>query len=202
MVTIGILSLQGDVRFHEDMLNELFNKFNVKDGKVKRVKKPYDLNGIDGLIIPGGESTVIGVLSKKIGIFDDLKEKILNGLPTFGSCAGLIFLAKRVYDKTVGEVNQSILDVLDIEGERNSFGTQRESFETYLNIPIIGEEPFRAVFIRAPTIKNVGSEVEILSKFKEEIVAVKQNNIIGVAFHPELSEDIRLHKLFFDIIGN
>ena len=201
MTTIGILGLQGDIRFHEEILKDLFYKLNIKNGKTKRIKKPNDLNGIDGLIIPGGESTVIGVLAKNVGLFDALKEKILNGLPTLGTCAGLIFLAKKVYDKIVGIVNQPILGVLDVEGERNSFGTQRESFETDLDIPILGDTPFKGIFIRAPAIKKTGPDVEIITKFNEKIVAIKQNNIIGVAFHPELSGDIRLHKFFLDMIN-
>ena len=198
MINIGVLALQGDIRFHEDILDQLFNDLNIKDGKIKRIKNVNDLNGINGLIIPGGESTVIGVLAKRAGLLEILKDKIISGLPTLGTCAGLVFLAKMVYDKTVGKVNQPILGVLDADIERNSFGTQRESFETDLKIPILGEKPYNAIFIRAPIIKNIGPNVEVLAKFNDKIVAIKQDNIIGVAFHPELSGDTRLHKLFLD----
>lgn len=200
MVTIGVLALQGDVRFHEEILKDVFKEKKIDNGVIKRIKYPDDLEGIDGLIIPGGESTVIGVLAKKVGLLEALKNKILSDLPTLATCAGLVFLAKMVYDKTVGNVNQPILGILDADIERNSFGTQRESFETDLKLSILGEEPYKSVFIRAPLIKNVGPNVEVIAKFNEEIVAIKQDNIIGVAFHPELSGDLRLHKFFFDIV--
>ncbi|MFX1450380.1 MAG: pyridoxal 5'-phosphate synthase glutaminase subunit PdxT [Promethearchaeota archaeon] len=200
MVTIGILALQGDIRFHEEILEEIFRKNNISDGKTKPIKYLKDLNGIDGLIIPGGESTVIGILAKKVGLLEPLKDKIINGLPTLATCAGLVFLAKMVYDKTVGKVPQPILGILDVDIERNSFGTQRESFETNLVMSILGEEPYKSIFIRAPVIKNVGPNVDIIAKFNEEIVAIKQDNIIGVAFHPELSGDLRIHKFFLDMV--
>ncbi len=200
MVTIGVLALQGDVRFHEEILKDVFKESKIDNGVIKRIKYPDDLEGIDGLIIPGGESTVIGVLAKKVGLLEALKNKILSDLPTLATCAGLVFLAKMVYDKTVGKVNQPILGILDADIERNSFGTQRESFETDLKLSILGDEPYKSVFIRAPLIKNVGPNVEVIAKFNEEIVAIKQDNIIGVAFHPELSGDLRLHKFFFDIV--
>jgi 5'-phosphate synthase pdxT subunit len=200
LVTIGVLALQGDVRFHEEILKDVFKKNKIDDGIIKRIKYPNDLDEIDGLIIPGGESTVIGVLAKKVGLLEALKNKILSDLPTLATCAGLVFLAKMVYDKTVGKVNQPILGILDADIERNSFGTQRESFETDLKLSVLGEEPYKTVFIRAPIIKNVGPNVEVIAKFNEEIVAIKQDNIIGVAFHPELSGDLRLHKFFFDMV--
>lgn len=199
MVTIGILGLQGDIRIHENIMEKVFKQHNI-DEKVKIIKYIDDLEDIDGLIIPGGESTVIGSLAKKIGLFDALKSKIIDGLPTLGVCAGLVFLAKKVYDKTVGKINQAILGVLEVDIERNSFGTQRESFETDLDIPVLGEEPYKTIFIRAPVIKDIGPDVEILAKFDENIVAVRQDNIIGVAFHPELNGDTRFHKFFLETI--
>ncbi len=199
MVTIGVIALQGDTRFHETALAASFSELKI-DGKVKRIKNIKDLDGIDGLIIPGGESTVIGVLAKRNGLHNAIKNKIIEGLPTLGTCAGLVFLAKMVYDKTVGKVNQTILGVLDVDIERNSFGTQRESFEANLKISVLGEDPFKGIFIRAPIIKNVGQGVEVLAKFDNEIVAVKQDNVIGVAFHPELSDDLRLYKYFLEMV--
>jgi len=201
MLTIGILALQGDTRFHEDLVKKTLKETNT-EGKIKRIKSVKDLADVNGLIIPGGESTVIGVLAKRVGLYEALKEKIINGLPTFGTCAGLVFLARMVYDKTVGKVNQPILGVLDVDVERNSFGTQRESFEADLKIPAIGEDPYKGVFIRAPVVKNTGPNVEILAKFNDEIIAVKQDKIIGVAFHPELCEDLRFHKFFLNMIKN
>ncbi|MBY8982190.1 MAG: pyridoxal 5'-phosphate synthase glutaminase subunit PdxT [Candidatus Lokiarchaeota archaeon] len=200
MVVIGILGLQGDVRFHEYILKDVFKKLNKEDSRIQIVKKPEDLQGIDGIIIPGGESTVIGILAKKIDLFDILRNKIAGGLPTLGSCAGLLFLSKEVYDKTIGQVNQPILGVLNAVSERNSFGTQKESFEADLNLSILGDIPFKGVFIRAPTIKEVDSDVEILSKFNEKIIAVKQKNIIALSFHPELSDDTRIHEFFLNMI--
>ncbi len=202
MVTIGILGLQGDIRFHEYKLRDLFDKLNIENGNIVIVKKPLDLEELDGIIIPGGESTVIGVLAKKIGLCDILKNKINNGLPTLGSCAGLIFLSKTVFDKNIGQVNQPILEVLNVVSERNSFGTQKESFEADLDIRILGDDPFKGIFIRAPTVKEAGAGVEILSEFNGKIVAVKQNNIMGLSFHPELSDDTRIHKFFLNMIIN
>lgn len=196
MVKIGILALQGDTRFHEQILKKLLGDSD----EILRIKSVKNLENVDGVIIPGGESTVIGVLAKRVGLYEALKNKIINGLPTLGTCAGLIFLAKMVYDKTVGNLNQPILGILDVDVERNTFGTQRESFETNLNIPIIGETPYKGIFIRAPSIKNTGPNVEILAKFNEDIIAVKQDNIIGVAFHPELSDDLRFYKFFIDLV--
>ncbi|MBY9006813.1 MAG: pyridoxal 5'-phosphate synthase glutaminase subunit PdxT [Candidatus Lokiarchaeota archaeon] len=201
MVVIGILGLQGDIRFHEDILKTMFHKLDIKDGEIVIVKKSKDMENIDGIIIPGGESTVIGVLTKKIGLFDDLKDKITNGLPTLGSCAGLIFLSNQVSDRIVKQVNQPILKVLNVTTERNTFGGQKESFEADVKISGFSDIPFKGVFIRAPTIKEVNSGVEILSRFDDKIIAVKQNNIIALSFHPELSNDTRIHEFFLEMIN-
>ncbi len=200
MVVIGILGLQGDIRFHEEILKEVYNKQNISDGKITIVKQTKDLNKVDGIIIPGGESTVIGILAEKVGLFNELKEKISNGLPTLGSCAGLVFLSNEVSDRIVGSVNQPILKVLNVITERNTFGAQKESFEADLNISILGDKPFRGIFIRAPTVKKVDSGVDILSMFDDKIVAVRQNNIIALSFHPELSNDTRIHEFFAEMI--
>ncbi|MHA1378055.1 MAG: pyridoxal 5'-phosphate synthase glutaminase subunit PdxT [Candidatus Helarchaeota archaeon] len=196
MVNVGILALQGDTRFHEQILRKILKNSE----EIRLIKSAKDLEYVDGVIIPGGESTVIGVLSRRVGLYDALKNKIINGLPTLGTCAGLVFLAKMVYDKTVGKVNQPILGILDVDVERNSYGTQKESFEADLKIPKIGEEPFKGIFIRAPVIKNIGPNVEVMAKYHDDIIAVKQDRIIGVTFHPELGEDLRFHKMFIDLI--
>ena len=132
--------------------------------------------------------------------WEKLKQKISEGLPVLGTCAGMIILAKRVLDKTIGETQQKLLKSLDVTIERNAFGRQHESFETDLNIPIIGERPFKAVFIRGPIVKETGKDVQILSKYNDKIVAVQQNNIIGTSFHPELAEDNRFYSHFIRMI--
>jgi 5'-phosphate synthase pdxT subunit len=154
---------------------------------------------VDGLVIPGGESTTIGQLSLFNGAFITLKDKIDQGMPVLGICAGMILLSKTVNDKVVGKIDQPLLDILDIKLERNSFGRQRESFESDISLNSIGIPSFNGVFIRAPSISDVGPDVEILSKFNEKIIAVKKNNIIGVSFHPELTSDISLHKYFVNL---
>jgi len=154
----------------------------------------------NGLIIPGGESTVIGRLADYNKALKAVKEQIYDGVPVLGTCAGLVMLAKKVYDRVVGEVKQPILGVMDIVVERNAFGRQRESFEADLDIPSLGEKTFRGIFIRAPAIRETGPEVKHLCKLNEVIVAAQQHNMIGVAFHPELTDDTRLHQYFIEKI--
>jgi len=117
-------------------------------------------------------------------------------MPVLGTCAGLIMLSKRAYDRVIGETKQKLFGILDVVIERNAFGRQHESFEVDLDIPILGRDPFRGIFIRAPIIDNIGENVTIITKLNDKIVAVKQNNVIGTSFHPELSTDRRLHELF------
>ena len=196
---IGVLGYQGDLRFHVDKTKEALEKLNIK-GTVKIVKKPEEINEVDALIISGGESTVMGAIAKKVNALGKIKQKIEQNIPVLSTCAGTIFLAKTVRDKIVGTTNQPILEVLDIEVERNSYGSQVNSFETPLNIQEIGTEPFQGIFIRAPVIKNVGSDVQVLAKFNDDIVAVRQKNIIATTFHPEISKDIRIHEYFVKLI--
>jgi 5'-phosphate synthase pdxT subunit len=125
---------------------------------------------------------------------------VYGGMPLLGTCAGLILLAKKTYDRVVGETSQPLLSVMDVVVERNAFGRQRESFEADLDIPALGEKRFRGVFIRAPAIRETGPQVEVLSKLNDVTVAVKQHSMIGTAFHPELTEDTRLHQFFIDIV--
>ena len=197
---IGILSIQGDIEENFNATKEALKQLNIP-GEIINVKDYNEMQNIDGLIIPGGESTVISTLiSLKHSILELLKNKINEGLPVMGTCAGLILLSKEAQDKTTGKTKQKLLESLDITVERNAFGRQHESFETDLDIPAIGEEPFRAIFIRGPIVKEIGKDVEILSKYNDKIVAVKQNNLIGTSFHPELTEDIRLHSYFIRTI--
>jgi 5'-phosphate synthase pdxT subunit len=198
---IGVLGLQGDIEENIKATTNALKEMNLK-GKVLSVRYPEEIMKIDGLIIPGGESTVMGLLiAIKNGLLDAITKILREGLPVMGTCAGMIVLAKKSYDKIVGNKRQLLLGVLDIEVERNSFGRQYDSFESKLNISGIGND-YKGIFIRAPTVISVGPQVQILSKFDEKIVAVKQENIIGTSFHPELSGDYRMHRLFIQLVTN
>ncbi len=195
-IKIGVLGIQGDIEENILAIAEALKNLNLQ-GTVESVRYSESIAELDGLILPGGESTVIGnLLSIQGNIFQTIKKKITEGMPVLGTCAGLIMLSKRTYDKVVGETKQKLFGVLDVVIERNAFGRQHESFEVDLDIPILGKELFRGIFIRSPIINNVGESVNILTKLNDKIVAVKQNNIIGTSFHPELSTDRRLHELF------
>jgi pyridoxal 5'-phosphate synthase pdxT subunit len=197
-LNFGVLSIQGDILENIISVKAAIDALGI-DGNVTSVKTPEELSKIDGLVIPGGESTTIGQLSVFNGSLKILKEKIEQGMPVLGICAGMIMLSKTAQDKVVGKIDQPLLDILDIKLERNSFGRQRESFESDISLNSIGIPTFNGVFIRAPSISDVGSDVEVLSKFNEKIIAVKKNNVIGVAFHPELTGDISLHKYFVNL---
>ena len=197
-LNLGVLSIQGDVLENILSVKAAIDALGI-DGTVTSVKTPEEISKVDGLVIPGGESTTIGQLSLFNGAFITLKDKIDQGMPVLGICAGMILLSKTAKDKVVGKIDQPLLDILDIKLERNSFGRQRESFESDISLNSIGIPTFNGVFIRAPSISDVGSDVEILSKFNEKIVAVKKNNVIAVAFHPELTSDISLHKYFVNL---
>ncbi len=198
-LNIGVLSVQGDVAenlsFTQDALKEL-----GQEGIVHTVKTPEQIAKLDGLIIPGGESTMMGQLSLINGSLKQIKEKIEAGMPVLGICAGLILLSKEAKDRVVGETDQPLLDLLDVQVERNSFGRQQDSFEVEISMDSINIPKFNGVFIRAPSIVEVGDNVETVSKFNEKIVAVKQNNMLGTAFHPELTSDASLHKYFVNMI--
>ena len=197
-LTLGVLSIQGDVLENVLAVKASIDALGI-DGTVTSVKTPDEISKVDGIIIPGGESTTIGRLSVANGTLKILKEKIEQGMPVLGICAGMVMLSKNAQDKVVGKIDQPLLDILDIKLERNSFGRQKQSFESDISLNSIGIPTFNGVFIRAPSISDVGSDVEVLSKFNEKIVAVKKNNIFGVAFHPELTSDISLHKYFVNL---
>src|SRR5207245_4396681 len=198
-LNIGILAVQGDVA-ENIMATKMFIGEIVINGTVNEIKTQEQIADLDGLIIPGGEITVIGTLSLVNGSLKKIKERIANGMPVFGICAGLILLSKKAKDRVIGEIDQPLLDFLDIKIERNAFGRQRDSFESEIPMEKIGIPKFHGVFIRAPSIIEAGKDVEILSKFNEKIIAVKQGNIIGTSFHPELTTDISLHKYFVNLI--
>ena len=201
-IKVGVLGIQGDIEENILSTDEALKKLNLR-GTVESVRYSESIAELDGLILPGGESTVIGsLLSIQGKVFQTIEKKIKEGMPVLGTCAGLIMLSKRTYDKVVGETKQKLFGMLDVVIERNAFGRQHESFEADLEIPVLGKEPFRGIFIRSPIVNNVGESVTILTKLNDKIVAVKQNNIIGTSFHPELSTDRRLHELFIkDIVG-
>jgi 5'-phosphate synthase pdxT subunit len=191
---IGIIGLQGAVSEHIEAVKRAMRKLGI-DGEAVWVGKPEQLDGVDGIIIPGGESTTIGKLMLTTGILEKVKRMAANGTPILGTCAGLITLAKRG-DESVRRTKQPLLGLMDIGVVRNAFGRQRESFEVDLEIPALGEEPLRCVFIRAPAVEEVGRDVDVLAEFNGKIVAVQQGKLIGVAFHPELTPDTRLHEYF------
>lgn len=187
-IKIGVLSLQGGVREH---INHL-NKLNIESIEVKKCE---DLDFLDGLILPGGESTTLGIILKDTGILDRLVMKINSGFPVWGTCAGLILLAKKIdSDNTVH------LGVLDVEVKRNGYGRQLDSFQHNEVFPMVDNtKEIPLVFIRAPYIKEIlSNNVEVLGEVKGKIVAVRQNNIMGTAFHPELTEDLTFHKFFIE----
>ncbi len=182
MTEVGVLALQGGVREHAAAVESA-------GGVWTPVRRPEDLGGIDALIIPGGESTTIGKLARIYGLIEPLRAVIADGLPTFGTCAGMILLATGVTGR-----DQTQLGVLDIIVERNAFGRQNESFEANLEIAGL-DHPFRAVFIRAPWVAKVGGEVEVVATVDDHPVMVRQGNILASSFHPELTSDVRIHTM-------
>ena len=200
-IVVGVLAIQGDVEENIAATKSAMNENGI-DGDVKIVKYKKDLESIDGLIIPGGESTVVSglLLIQSKGTFELLKNKITNGMPVLGTCAGMIMLSKRSFDRVVGDTRQKLLEILNIAVERNAFGRQNESFESDIKITVLGDVPFKGVFIRAPVVSDLDQNVEVLARFNDKVVAIRQNNIIGTSFHPELSGDSRLHGLFIKSI--
>jgi 5'-phosphate synthase pdxT subunit len=188
---IGVLALQGDVREHLRAIAEA--------GAVGRpVRRPAELEGLDGLIIPGGESTTIGKLAAEFGLLEPLHRFLAEGGAAYGSCAGMIMLASEILD---GRPDQQGFGGIDMTVRRNAFGRQVDSFEAPVAIEGVDGGPFHAVFIRAPWVERVGPDVEILGRVSEgpaagRIVAVRQGNLLATAFHPELTGDLRVHRIF------
>jgi 5'-phosphate synthase pdxT subunit len=187
---IGVLALQGDVREHARSLSDC----GVSASLVRRAS---ELERVDALVIPGGESTTIAKLARTFGLFDDISARIKNGMPTYGSCAGMILLANQVLDAIVG---QETFGGLDVTVRRNAFGRQVDSFENDITFNGITEIPVRAVFIRAPWVENVGIGVTVLAQVQGHPVAVRQGSIFATSFHPELTGDNRIHKYFVDSV--
>ncbi len=198
-LNIGVLALQGDVEENILSTKEALAQLN-ETGTVFPVKTPEQIAKLDGLILPGGESTMIGELSLVNGSLKKIKEKIEKGMPVFGICAGLILLSKDTQDRIVGKTNQPLLEQLEIGIERNSFGRQHESFEAEISMEGIQIPKFNGVFIRAPAVLEIGEGVEIISKLDEKIIAVKKDNILATSFHPELTSDCSMHKYFVNMI--
>lgn len=197
---IGVLAVQGDVSEHIQAAKKAIDKLGIS-GEVISIKHRRELRDLNGMIIPGGESTVIGRLMVLSGLDTEIVDKAESGMAIFGSCAGMVLLAKKALDRVLGEVNQPLLKLMDIAVLRNAFGRQRESFEAKITVPKLGEVPFDAVFIRAPVVQELLSRaVEVLSYFDDKIVAVQQGNFLAVSFHPELSDDTRFHEYFIKSI--
>lgn len=183
-VKIGVLNVQGAVSEHVDHIKRV-------DAEPILVKHADDLIGLHGLIIPGGESTTIGKLIRKYGLFDPIIESAQQGMPIFGTCAGMILLAKQIEGH-----DEPHFALMDVVVNRNSFGRQRESFEADILIRGVSDNPFPAVFIRAPHVVNAGEQVDVLATLDEKIVAVQQGHLLASAFHPELTNDTRMHSYF------
>lgn len=190
---IGVLAIQGDVREHAKHLAAC-------GASVTLVKTPEALSEVDGLVIPGGESTTMSILAVKNDLIEPLREAKTK-IPMYGSCAGLIMLADRITD---GRADQQTIGGLNITAQRNAFGRQVDSFEIDLAIPAIGEPDFHAVFIRAPLVQEVGNSVEVLAQIPSsgQVVAVRQDNLLATSFHPEIVPDFRIHKYFLEMVTN
>lgn len=186
---VGVLALQGDFREHLLVLGEL-------GADAVAIRRESELDQVDGLVIPGGESSVMDKLSRLFDLADPLKARIADGMPVYGTCAGLIMLADTVLDAIAG---QQSLGGLDIAVRRNAFGNQLDSFETDLEIPELGDPPVHAVFIRAPVVETVGPDASVLAALPDgRVVAVEQGNLLGTAFHPEMTDDYRFHQRFLE----
>jgi len=187
---IGVLALQGAFAEHIAILHQL-------KAQALPIRLPTELDGLDGLVIPGGESTSIGKLMLDYNLMNVIGNLAKNGLPILGTCAGMILLANKTSDSNIKPSG-----IMDITVRRNAFGRQRESFETDLSIPVLGEKPFPGIFIRAPIIEEANGEIEILATLSDGTkVAARQEKILASAFHPELTSDLRLHRYFLDIVA-
>ena len=190
MKKIGVLALQGAFVEHIQFLRKL-------DVDALSVRLPQELEGLDGLVIPGGESTAIAKLMQSYNLTKTIQELVSCGLPVFGTCAGMILLSK-----SASQLNSERIGAIDIEVTRNAFGRQIDSFETDIPIPSLGERAFHAVFIRAPLITKTGPGVEILARLEDGVsVAARQGKVVVCAFHPELTDDVRFHRYFLEILA-
>jgi 5'-phosphate synthase pdxT subunit len=194
-VTIGVLALQGDVREHLRALAE-------GGAEALAVRRPSELDTVDALVIPGGESTTMSNLAISFGLLEPIRKRIADGMPVYGSCAGMIMLAGTVLD---GRPDQESFGGIDMTVRRNAFGRQVDSFEGSVDISDIDGGPFHAVFIRAPWVEDVGPEVQVMGRVSDgpaagRIVAVQQGHLLATAFHPELTGDLRVHRYFVEMV--
>lgn len=189
---VGVLAIQGDVREHARVLSGL-------GAEVTLVRRPSELAAVDGLVLPGGESSVIDKLSRAFGMQEPIRAAIADGMPVYGTCAGLILLADRITDGIVG---QQTFGGLDATVRRNAFGGQVDSFETDIDVPALGEPSVHAVFIRAPLVEAVGPSVDVLATLEDgRIVAVQQGSLLGTSFHPEVMGETRFHERFLGLVA-
>ena len=188
MSTIGILALQGDYEKHAIMLERL-------GAGTIYLREPADIDLVDGIVLPGGESTTIGKLMNAFSLLDPLRNRIRQGLPVFGTCAGLILLASQTAEK-----HQFRLGALDISVERNAYGRQVDSFEADIHVPMLGETPVRGVFIRAPVVTGISNGVQVLARFEKKPVLLQKETILAASFHPELTDDTRIHAYFLELV--
>ncbi|MFD7386435.1 pyridoxal 5'-phosphate synthase glutaminase subunit PdxT [Streptomyces anulatus] len=187
---IGVLALQGDVREHLIALASA-------DALARPVRRPEELAEVDGLVIPGGESTTMSKLAVLFGMMDPLRERVRAGMPVYGTCAGMIMLAEKILDPRSG---QETVGGIDMIVRRNAFGRQNESFEAAVEVGGVDGGPVDGVFIRAPWVESVGAETEVIAEHGGHIVAVRQKNALATSFHPELTGDHRVHALFVDMV--
>ncbi|WP_329153348.1 pyridoxal 5'-phosphate synthase glutaminase subunit PdxT [Streptomyces anulatus] len=187
---IGVLALQGDVREHLIALASA-------DALARPVRRPEELAEVDGLVIPGGESTTMSKLAVLFGMMEPLRERVRAGMPVYGTCAGMILLAEKILDPRSG---QETVGGIDMIVRRNAFGRQNESFEAAVEVGGVEGGPVDGVFIRAPWVESVGAETEIIAEHGGHIVAVRQKNALATSFHPELTGDHRVHALFVDMV--
>ena len=195
---IGVIGVQGDVSEHVDAVARAMRKFG-KDGDAVAVRRPADLARVDGLTIPGGESTTISKLLVKLGLFDEIVRRATEeAMPIMGTCAGCILLSKDAGEQAE-RTKTKLLGLMDIAVDRNAFGRQRESFEADIEVEGL-ESPFHCVFIRAPAILRTWNDCKPLARYKDRIVLARQGNLIGATFHPELSGDLRIHRWFLELL--
>ena len=190
MVKVGVVAIQGDFDKHLECLDAL------KDARIEgvEVRTPEDLSGVDRLILPGGESTTVGLLMQRFGLGPAIQEAASKGMPIWGTCMGMIMMATEIEDRP----SQYSLGILDVTVRRNAFGAQVHSFESSVRVESMDDDVL-GVFIRAPIVTRVGDGVEVLASYEDQVVAVRQGKILGTSFHPELTADTRFHRWFVDL---